>query len=66
MIWRRRRRRPSAEAVKVRRQLEQAIEDLEAARADDVVVDRVAEAIDRFNRRNHLGPMITEAMRGAR
>ncbi|MCT2279313.1 DUF7620 family protein [Micromonospora chalcea] len=65
MIWRRR-RKPSPETVATQERLEQALEDLDAARADDETVDQVAEQVDRLFRRNHLGPMITDALRGSR
>lgn len=66
MIWRRKGRRPSPATVEAREQLECARRDLAAAQADDDPVDRVAERLDRLRRRNHLGPMIIDALRGSR
>ncbi|MEU5668940.1 hypothetical protein ABZ749_00955 [Micromonospora sp. NPDC047753] len=66
MIWRRRRKCPSPEAVEVREGLEKAREDLAAARADDAPVDRVAQQMHDLRRKNHFGPMITDALRGAK
>lgn len=66
MIWPRRRRRPSDETAEARRQLEQARQDLAAARADDEPVDEVAAKLRELGRRNHFGPMINDALRGAR
>lgn len=63
MIWRRKRRRPSREAVETRRQLERAKKDLAAAIADGETVDEVAAQIERIYLRNHFGPMITELIR---
>lgn len=63
MIWRRKRRRPSREAVKTQQQLERAREDLAAAIADGETVDRVAEQVERIYLRNHFGPMISELIR---
>ena len=61
--WRRRKQGPSPETVAARRQLEQAHEDLAAARADDDRIDQVNALTHQLARRNHLGPMITDALR---
>lgn len=65
-IWRRRRRGPSPETVQAAERLAVAQEDLAAARADDDPVDEVARKLRELRRRNHFGPMITEALRGSR
>lgn len=72
-IWPRRRRRPSRAAVEAQQRLEAAERelaaarrDLEAARDDDDPVAEVAEKMRALTRRNHFGPMITEALRGSR
>lgn len=64
-IWRRK-RKPSPETHAARRRLEDAREQLAAARADDEPVDQVARSLRELGRRNHFGPMITEALRGSR
>lgn len=64
--WSKRRRSPSPEALAARRQLEKARRDLAAARADDDPVDEMAARVDELTRRNHFGPMISQALRGAR
>lgn len=66
MIWRRKRRRTSPEAEKARELLEVAREDLAAARADDDQVDEVARKLRELRRKNHFGPMISNALRGSR
>ncbi|MEW2442776.1 DUF7620 family protein [Micromonospora marina] len=66
MIWRRKRKRPSPETTEARTLLERAREDLAAARADDDQVDAAARRLAELRRRNHFGPMITDALRGSR
>lgn len=68
MRWWSRRRRggPSDETVAARRRLEPAREDLAAAQADNEPVERIAERVDELRRRNHFGPMISQALRGSR
>lgn len=64
--WRRRRRQQvSPETVEARQGLEQAHQDLAAARADDDQVERVADRLNELRRRNHFGPMIHDALRGS-
>ncbi|WP_422744373.1 DUF7620 family protein [Micromonospora sp. WMMD754] len=46
--------------------LERAKEQLEEARADDAPVNEAARKLTELRRRNHFGPMITEALRGSR
>jgi hypothetical protein len=65
MIWRRK-RKPSPEAQEAREQLAVAKAELRAARADDEPVDEVAQKLTELRRRNHFGPMITQALRGSR
>ncbi|QLQ38003.1 DUF7620 family protein [Micromonospora robiginosa] len=67
MIWRRKRRpKPSPETTEARTLLERAQADLAAARADDDQVDAAARRLAEIRRRNHFGPMITDALRGSR
>ncbi|MFG1776603.1 hypothetical protein ACGFIG_09260 [Micromonospora sp. NPDC049048] len=66
MIWRRRRRSASPETVEARERLEAAQEELAAAVADDEPVDEIARKLRELRRKNHFGPMITEALRGSR
>lgn len=67
MIWRRKRERPaSPETVEARERLETAQEELAAAVADDDQVDEVARQLRELRRKNHFGPMITEALKGSR
>lgn len=65
MMWRRK-RSPSPEVERAREQLAVAQEDLAAARADDTPVDEVTRKLHELRRRNHFGPMITEALRGSK
>lgn len=64
-MWRRK-RKPSADAQQAREQLAVAREELAAAVADDEPVDEVARKLRELRRKNHFGPMITEALRGSR
>jgi hypothetical protein len=64
-MWRRK-RRPSAETSDARRRLEKAREQLDVAKADNDQVDRVTGALAELGRRNHFGPMISQAIRGSR
>ncbi len=65
MMWRRK-RKPSPEVEQARERLAVAQEELEAARADDDPVDEVARKLHELRRRNHFGPMITQALRGSK
>ena len=66
MTWWRRRRAPSPETEAARHQAAAAELSLERARADDAPVDEVAARLTELRRRNHFGPMITNALRGSR
>jgi hypothetical protein len=66
-IWRRRRDAgPSQETEEARRRLAAARRDLAAARADSEKVDEMAERVNEIRSRNRFGPMLAEALRGAR
>jgi len=62
-MWPRKRRRVSPETDEARRRAVQAVQELEAAKADDQQVDAMNEKIERAIRRNHFGPMIDAAFR---
>ena len=62
-MWPRKRRRVSPETDEARRRAVQAVEELEAAKADDQQVDAMNEEIERIMRRNNFGPMIDAALR---
>ena len=64
-MWRRK-RKSSPETHAARRRLEDAREQLAAAKADDEPVNQVARSLQELGNRNHFGPMITQALRGSR
>lgn len=66
MTWRRRKREPSPETVRAAEQADAARQDLAAARADDDQVNQVAQRLRELRRKNHFGPMISDALRGSR
>lgn len=66
MRFRRRKKGPSPETQEAAARLAEAVADRDQALRDDDQVDRVASATERLARRNRLGPMITDALRGSR